>query len=201
MTNAELKKRAGKIKLLLTDVDGVLTDGKLYFLPTPRGGFEEVKGFSALDGIGIMQLKAFGISSGIITGRNAQITVERAKMLSMKYVYMGFLSKLAPLQDLLRREKISSEEVAYIGDDVTDIPIMRKVGLACAAASATAETKKTAHYVTKAKGGEGAAREVCDLILRHKGLWKQVMARVEQARWDKNNARGLLVITELPAGR
>lgn len=195
-----LKSRAKKVRLLLTDVDGVLTNAKLYFVPI-GDGFVEVKGFNALDGIGIMLLNAFGIRSGIITGRNAKITEDRARMLGMKYVYMGFVSKLAPLDDILRREGITPDEVAYIGDDVTDIPIMRRVGMACAVNSATAETKKAAHYVTKARGGEGAAREVCDLILKEKGLWKQVMQRVENAQWDKTDPRGMVIVTELKAGK
>lgn len=201
MTKTELAKRAAKIKLVVTDVDGVLTDGRLYFLPLPDGGFAEVKGFNALDGIGFMMLRSFGIGAGIITGRNAPSTVERARMLGMKYVYLGFVSKLGPLDDLLRREKISPEEIAYIGDDVTDVPIMRRVGLAFAVKNATAETKKAAHYVTKAAGGCGAAREVSEVILRAKGVWKQVQENIEAARWDNSGARDLQVITELKPGR
>jgi len=186
--------RAKKIKILLMDVDGVLTDGKMYFLPGHDGKMTEFKAFHSLDGIGLRLLNQFGVITGVITGRESPGTEERAKNLGMSYAYQGFLSKLYPLGEILKDTGLKEENVAYIGDDWTDIPVLKKAGLACAPGNAMPEVKKAAHIVTAKDGGAGAVREVCDFILRSRGHWKEVMKCVETAHWP-SIARPALKIT------
>lgn len=187
--------RAKKIKLLLMDVDGVLTDGKMYFLPGPGGKIVEFKAFHSLDGIGLTLLGRFGVVTGVITGRESPSTEERARNLGMSYVYQGFLSKLDPLKEILRATGLKAEETAYIGDDVTDIPVLKKAGLACAPKNALPEVKRAAHLVTEKDGGAGAVREVCDLILKSRGCWKEVMRAVETARWPSGPRPALKIVS------
>ncbi|MBI4801704.1 MAG: HAD hydrolase family protein [Elusimicrobia bacterium] len=175
--------RAKKIKLLLMDVDGVLTDGKMYYLPGHDGKMVEFKAFHSLDGIGLRLLNRFGVLTGVITGRESPGTGERAKTLGMSYAYQGFLSKLGPMTEILKDAGLKEENMAYIGDDLTDIPVLKKARLACAPKNALPEVKKAAHLVTARDGGAGAVREVCDLILRSKGCWKEVMKYVKTAHW------------------
>ncbi len=176
-------EKAKKIELLLMDVDGVLTDGKMYFIPQPTRKTQEFKAFNALDGIGIRMLALFNISSGIITGRESEDAQERAELLAMKYAYQGFLSKTKPLEDILKDAGVKPENTAYIGDDLTDIPVLKKVGLACAPKNAIKEVRDIAHFITEKNGGEGAVREVCDLILKSHGHWDKVMEYVDSAHW------------------
>ncbi|MBI5743423.1 MAG: HAD hydrolase family protein [Elusimicrobia bacterium] len=175
--------RAKKIKLFLMDVDGVLTDGKMYYLPGKGKELVEVKAFHSLDGIGLRLLNQFGVVTGVITGRESPGTEERAKGLGMSYAYQGFLSKLEPLRQILAATGLKPENVAYMGDDWTDIPVLKRAGLACAPANALPEVKKAAHLVTAKEGGMGAAREVCDFILKSQGHWGTVMGYVETAHW------------------
>jgi len=175
--------RAKKIKLLLMDVDGVLTDGKMYYLPGHDGKMVEFKAFHSLDGIGLRLLNQFGIRTGVITGREAPGTEERAGNLGMSYAYQGFLSKLEPLREILRDTGLREENVAYIGDDLTDIPVLRRAGLAVAPRNALPEVKRAAHFITKKAGGEGAVREACDFILKSQGHWDEVIRYVETAHW------------------
>ncbi|MBU2575258.1 MAG: HAD hydrolase family protein [Elusimicrobia bacterium] len=187
--------RAKKIKILLMDVDGVLTDGKMYFMPGHDGKMVEFKAFHSLDGIGLRLLNRFGVLTGVITGRESPATEERAQTLGMSYAYQGFLSKLDPLAEILKDTGLKEENVAYIGDDVTDIPVLKKAGLACAPKNALPEVKKAAHLVTAKDGGCGAVREVCDLILRSKGYWKDVMKCVETAHWPATAKPALKTIS------
>jgi len=175
--------RAKRIKIFLMDVDGVLTDGKMYYLPGKGKALVEVKAFHSLDGIGLRLLNQFGVITGVITGRESPGTEERAKGLGMSYAYQGFLSKLEPLEQILADTGLKPENVAYMGDDWTDIPVLKRAGLACAPANALPEVKKTAHLVTAKDGGMGAAREVCDFILKSQGHWNTVMNYVETAHW------------------
>ncbi|MBU2529784.1 MAG: HAD hydrolase family protein, partial [Elusimicrobia bacterium] len=177
-------EKAKKIELLLMDVDGVLTDGKMYFIPQPMGKTQEFKSFNAVDGIGIRMLALFNISSGIITGRESEDAQERAELLAMKYAYQGFLSKTKPLEEILKDAGVKPENTAYIGDDLTDIPVLKKVGLACAPKNAIKEVRDVAHLITEKNGGEGAVREVCDLILKSHGYWDKVMEYVDSAHWS-----------------
>ncbi|PIS48069.1 MAG: hypothetical protein COT17_00250 [Elusimicrobia bacterium CG08_land_8_20_14_0_20_51_18] len=181
--NKKLISKTRKIKIFLMDVDGVLTDGKMYFFQDSRGKTQEIKAFNALDGIGLILLDKFGIMTGVITGREAKGAEQRARMLHMNYAYQGFLSKIAPLEEILKDSGLKDENVAYMGDDLTDIPVLKRVGLACAPANSVEEVKKNADIVTKNAGGDGAAREICDLILEARGFKAGVMAGVEKALW------------------
>ncbi|MDD2773366.1 MAG: HAD hydrolase family protein [Elusimicrobiales bacterium] len=185
MKKLSVEERAKKIKIVLMDVDGVLTDGTIHLLPAPGRGFYELKGFSALDGIGLRLLRTFGITTGLITGRKAEGTVERARVLCVRFVYQGFLSKTGPFGEILAKTGLRADEAAYIGDDLTDIPVLKAAGLAVAPANAVPEVKECAHVVTKLGGGSGAVREACDLILKAQGHWPEVMRMADNARWDK----------------
>lgn len=175
--------RAKKIKIFLMDVDGVLTDGRMFYIPGRGREMVEFKAFHSLDGIGLRLLNQFGVRTGVITGRESPGTEERARNLGMTYAYQGFLSKLEPLRRILAATGLTPENVAYMGDDWTDIPVLRKAGLACAPANALPEVKKVSHLVTKKEGGMGAAREICDFILKSQGYWDRVMECVETAHW------------------
>ncbi len=188
-------ERAAKIKALLMDVDGVLTDGKMYFFPNRDGRVYECKAFSALDGIGLRLLPIFGIRTGIITGRESLSTEDRARTMLMSYVYQGFLSKTGPFDEILKDLKIRPEEAAYIGDDLTDVPILKRVGLACAPRNALKEVKRISHFVTEKEGGNGAVREVCDLLLKSQGYWRRVMEYAGAACWPKAEKNVLKVVS------
>jgi 3-deoxy-D-manno-octulosonate 8-phosphate phosphatase (KDO 8-P phosphatase) len=180
MTN-ELSGVAAGIRLLLMDVDGVLTDGKLYHLPDGAGGVWETKGFDSRDGIGLRWLTWYDIKTGVISGRLSPATVERARQVGMSYVYQGHIEKIPILEEILADAKIEPAHVAYMGDDLTDAVIMRRVGLGIAVANARDEVKRIAHYTTAAAGGDGAVREVCELLLRARGKWDELLAKYEVA--------------------
>jgi 3-deoxy-D-manno-octulosonate 8-phosphate phosphatase (KDO 8-P phosphatase) len=180
MTN-DLLALAGGIKLLLMDVDGVLTDGKLYHIPDGAGGVWETKGFDSRDGIGLRWLTWYDIRTGVISGRLSPATVERARQVGMSYVYQGHIEKIPILEEILADAKIDPAHVAYMGDDLTDAVIMRRVGLGIAVANARDEVKRVAHYTTQASGGDGAVREVCELLLRAQGKWDELLRKYEVA--------------------
>ena len=192
--NEELLARARKIKVILNDVDGIWTDGKLHFYVTPEGKIEEIKSFNALDGIAIMLCRLGGLKCGVITGRRHETTVSRARNLGMDFFYQGFLTKTLALEDILKRENISAEEVAYIGDDLTDLPAMEKVGLAITVPNAVQAVKEAAHYVTACKGGEGAYREAIDLILTAQDKMHTLLKQVRQG-WHLPEKKELQIIT------
>lgn len=186
--------RAKRIKILLMDVDGVLTDGKMYFLPGQNGAMVEFKAFHSLDGIGLRLLNQFGVLTGVITGRESPGTEERARNLGMGYAYQGFLSKLDPLREILKDTGLKEENAAYIGDDWTDIPVLKRAGLAFAPANALPEVKAASHFITKKEGGAGAVREACDFILKSQGRWKEIMRYVETAHWPSPGKLPLKVV-------
>jgi 3-deoxy-D-manno-octulosonate 8-phosphate phosphatase (KDO 8-P phosphatase) len=194
-------ERAKKIKIFLMDVDGVLTDGKMYYLPGRDGGMVEFKAFHALDGIGLRLLNQFGIVTGVITGRESPGTEERAKDLGMSYAYQGFLSKVDPLERILADTGLAPENVAYMGDDWTDIPVLKRAGLACAPANALDEVKAAAQLVTRKEGGMGAVREACDLILKSQGHWDTVMGYVETAHWPAIKKDPMRIVRQSELGR
>ena len=199
----DLKKniaRAKKIKILLMDVDGVLTDGKMYYLPGHNGKMVEFKAFHSLDGIGLRLLNQFGVITGVITGRESPGTEERARNLGMSYAYQGFLSKLNPLNEILKDTGLKEENVAYVGDDWTDIPVLKRAGLACAPANALPEVKTVSHFITKKEGGAGAVREACDFILKSQGHWKEIMRYVETAHWPSPGKPPIKVILHSKKG-
>ena len=177
--NGDVTERAAKIRLLLMDVDGVLTDGKLYNVPAPDGSMAETKGFDSQDGIALQWLNRAGIAGGVISGRVSPATTERAKQVKFKYVYQGHTEKIPILQEVLADAKVDASEVAYIGDDFTDVVVMRRVGLAIATANARPEVKPLAHYVTQAAGGQGAVREVAEMILQAQGRWDELLRKYE----------------------
>lgn len=160
-----LLERASRIRLAIFDVDGVLTDGRLYFLEDGT----EMKAFNTLDGQGIKMLMASGVTTAIISGRNSPATERRARNLGIPHLYQGREDKLVVLDELLGQLGLSHEQVAHLGDDLPDLPVMRRVGLGMAVANANEFVRRHAHGVTQAKGGEGAAREYCELILRAQG--------------------------------
>jgi 3-deoxy-D-manno-octulosonate 8-phosphate phosphatase (KDO 8-P phosphatase) len=177
--DADVQHLAARIKLLLMDVDGVLTNGRLYNVPDAEGKMVETKGFDSQDGIGLQWLNWKGIRTGVISGRLSPATVERARQCKMAYVYQGHIEKIPILEEILADAKLEAGEVAYIGDDFTDIVIMHRVGLPIATANARAEVKQQARYVTQAPGGEGAVREVVELILKAQGSWGGILKHYE----------------------
>ena len=171
----EIEERASKIKVLLMDVDGVMTDGTLYYVPGADGQMVEVKGFNSQDGLGLHFCYAVGLQTGIISGRESPALVERARILNICYVYQGHLDKIASYEQILKDASVSDQNVAFIGDDLTDVPVMKRSGLAVAVANAREEVKGAAHYVTLASGGQGAVREVIEIILKAQGVWDSVL--------------------------
>ncbi len=158
----DLLRRARDVRLAIFDVDGVLTDGKLYFLVDGS----EFKTFNTLDGHGIKMLINAGVRTAIISGRQTPVVERRARNLGIQHLYQGREDKLQVLDELLTELGLDYAEVAYLGDDLPDLPVIRRVGLGMAVASADAFVRQHAHGVTAARGGEGAAREFCELILR-----------------------------------
>jgi 3-deoxy-D-manno-octulosonate 8-phosphate phosphatase (KDO 8-P phosphatase) len=203
------KLRAKKIKLLLFDVDGVLTDGKVYIFPAPAGfhgsavdpaakqtagGFGvvsqsliESKGFHAHDGTAISFARIAGITTGLITKRISETVALRARDLKIKHVHQGAQDKGTVFQEILRQERLDANQAAFVGDAVMDLPVMRNCGLAIAVANARAEVKAEAHYVTPHAGGEGALRDAIEYILKAQGRWKQVLNDYISERSPKKN--------------
>ncbi len=161
----DLLERAKKIKLVIFDVDGVLTDGRLYFDQEGR----EYKTFHARDGLGLHFLREFGIEMAVISGRRSEIVERRLSAFGMTLIYQGYDDKLAAFEEILKERPYRAEQIAYVGDDLLDLPAMRRVGLAIAVQDAHPLVKRQAHWITELPGGQGAVREVCDLILLAQG--------------------------------
>ncbi|MEP6570160.1 MAG: HAD family hydrolase [Acidobacteriota bacterium] len=166
-----VERRASHIKLLLMDCDGVLTDGRLWL----TGPDDEQKGFDTHDGLGLSLLHRAGLKSGIITGRSSNAVTRRASELGVEFVRQGSPDKIAAFEQLLQEAEVAENEVAFVGDDLPDIPIMKRAELAVAVADAVSEARSAAHYVTGAKGGRGAVREVIELILKSQGRWNELV--------------------------
>jgi 3-deoxy-D-manno-octulosonate 8-phosphate phosphatase (KDO 8-P phosphatase) len=171
----EVQQRAARVKLLLMDCDGVLTDGRIWVFENG----EEQKGFHTHDGLGIDLLHRAGLKSGIISGRVSGAVENRAKALGMAYVWQGCADKRKAFADTLVQAGVSNSEVAFIGDDLNDIPLIMQSGLGVAVADAALEARERAHYVTTAAGGYGAVREVVELILKSQGLWSKLVSEYE----------------------
>ena len=191
----QARKRAQRVKLILTDVDGILTDGKVNFFVTSDGRIEEFKSFNTQDGIAAMLCRSAGIKLGIITGRRHPTTVERAKNLGFTYMYQGFLTKIGPLEDVLKKENLTPEEVCYIGDDITDLPLLLKVGFAATVPNALDVVKQNAHYVTKRIGGDGAYREIIDFILSAQGKLEPLLQQAQAGTWKHGPKPQLQIVT------
>ncbi len=161
----DIKERAARIRLAVFDVDGVLTDGRLYY----GAGGEELKVFHVHDGQGLKRLQAAGITLAIISGRDSAAVTRRMQDLGIEHVFQGDEQKLPIFERLLKRLDIAAEHCACVGDDLPDLPLLQRAGLAVAVANAQPVIKQAAHHVTTARGGRGAAREVCDLILAAQG--------------------------------
>lgn len=160
-----VRRRFARIKALVTDVDGVLTDGGMYYGPSG----EVMKKFNTRDGMGIALLRKAGLRIAFITGEKIDIVLRRAEKLQVEDCYLGIDDKWAAMQDFLAKRGISAEDVCYVGDDVNDLPVLQRVGVALAVADAAESVKKAAHGVTSRKGGEGAIREIADAILAARG--------------------------------
>lgn len=193
------KARAKKIKLLLFDVDGVLTDGKIWLFPAPAGfkpmaaekkaaenshigGYSisstsmmEAKGFNAHDGAAISLARLGGLKTGLITKRISETVALRARDLRLDHVYQGIANKLAAFQEILEKEKLDASQAAFVGDDVIDLPVMRNCGLAIAVPNGREQVKQEAHFVTRRQGGDGALRDAVEYILRAQGKLQDVI--------------------------
>lgn len=165
LTDADISARAARIKLLVFDVDGVLTDGSLYLDDEGR----EIKAFFSLDGHGIKMLKKSGVEIAIITGRTSNLMRVRAKNLNIDHLYQGAEDKLEAFMALSAQLGLASEQIAVMGDDVVDLPMMRRCGLSICVPAAPESVRQYSHYATRLPGGKGAAREVCELIMRAQG--------------------------------
>ena len=202
------KARAKKIKLLLFDVDGVMTDGTIWLFPAPtgaqrstddqarvhadKGGFGiisqsviEAKGFHAHDGSGMSMARIGGLKLGIITKRISETVALRARDLKLEHVYQGAHDKVSAFEEILQKEHLDAKQAAYVGDDVIDLPVMRCCGLAIATANAREEVKAEAHYVTRHRGGEGACRDAVEYILRAQGTWEEAVNKYISERSPK----------------
>jgi len=169
------QEKLRKIKLLIMDVDGVMTDGRIIMDDEGR----EIKNFNVRDGHGIKLLQRYGIKVALLTGRQSNVVKHRAKDLEIKDVYQKVYNKKEVFDKILKKHKISADEAAFIGDDIIDIPVLKRVGFSVAVADAMEIVKKSVHYVSQNKGGNGAVREVCEMILHAQGKWPEIASRYE----------------------
>lgn len=172
-TRVEVNKKAKGIKLLVLDVDGVMTDGRVVFADSG----EELKAFDVKDGHGIKMLMRSGVGVALLTGRDSRVVIHRAGDLGIDMVYQGAKDKLPVFERILREKGFEGEEVCYVGDDLVDMPVMRRSGLSISVADAGEELKGSVDYVTERPGGRGAVREVCELILKAQGKWEAATSR------------------------
>jgi 3-deoxy-D-manno-octulosonate 8-phosphate phosphatase (KDO 8-P phosphatase) len=170
-TKAKLKK----IKLLILDVDGVMTDGRIIMDDEGR----ETKSFNVRDGHGLKILQRYGIKVALLTGRQSKVVEYRAEDLDIKEVYQKVYNKKEVFEKILKKHKLSADDTAFIGDDIIDIPVLRRVGFSAAVADAADVVKKSVDYITKNRGGNGAVREICEMILQAQGKWTEVAAKYE----------------------
>jgi|SRR6266850_1917273 len=166
-------QRARRVRLVIFDVDGVLTDGKLWYGP----GGEELKAFHAFDGHGVKLLLMAGLKTALISGRDSAAVAERARELGIQHVLQGVADKRKAFEGLLRRLKLKREAASYMGDDVVDLPVLTRCGFACAPHEAPEDVRRRAHYIASADAGHGAAREVCEFILESQGRLGDVLRR------------------------
>jgi 3-deoxy-D-manno-octulosonate 8-phosphate phosphatase (KDO 8-P phosphatase) len=170
-----LKKRAAQIKVLLMDVDGTMTDGSVTLLSQTDDTALEIKTFDAHDGQGLTLGHSAGLRTGCITGRESAALLRRAREMNMEFIYMKQPLKMPAYEEILLKAGVSDSVVAFVGDDLPDIPLMRRAGLAIAVGDAVPEVKEVAHYTTRALAGHGAIREAVELILKSKGIWEEMI--------------------------
>jgi 3-deoxy-D-manno-octulosonate 8-phosphate phosphatase (KDO 8-P phosphatase) len=166
-------QRARRVRLVVFDVDGVLTDGRLWYGP----GGEELKAFHGFDGLGIKLLLMAGLQTAILSGRESEAVTERARELGIEHVLQGIDDKRKAFASLLRRLRIGAQAAAYMGDDLVDLPVLRRCGFACAPREAPEDVRRRVHYIASAGAGHGAAREVCEFILEAQGKRGRVLQR------------------------
>lgn len=183
--NLTAEARARRIKVIVFDVDGVLTDGSITVYPNPDGSATEVKSFSAHDGLGMSLGRLGGLRTGVITKRQSAAVAIRMRDLKMEFVYQGQGYKMHAIEEILAKAGVSLEELAYVGDDVVDVPVMRVCGLAIAVADARQQAKDAAHWVTPNCGGHGAGRDAIEFILAAQGS----LARVVEQYLDESDSR------------
>jgi 3-deoxy-D-manno-octulosonate 8-phosphate phosphatase (KDO 8-P phosphatase) len=169
----DIMEKASRIRLLVFDVDGVLTDGSLYV----GDDGQEYKAFHSRDGHGIKMLLAHGVEVAVITGRTSRVVEHRMRNLGITHVYQGKLEKLPAFHELTQKLGVSEDQTAYVGDDVVDLPVMRRVGLAIAVQDAHPLVHRHSHWQTPSRGGRGAARDVCELIMEARGVLDDEMSR------------------------
>ena len=187
MPKLSAQARARKIRLLLFDVDGVLTDGKMFFLPQPDKSLEntqlsaqgsiEFKGFHAHDGVAISLARLGGLRTGLITKRFSETVALRARDLKLEFVFQGIHDKGTAFRQIAKEAGLTPDETAFVGDDIVDLPAMRHAGLAIATQNARAEVKREAHYTTPHAGGEGALRDAVEFLLKSQGKWKKILEK------------------------
>lgn len=168
-----INQKAAKIRLLLLDVDGVLTNGQIIY----DGAGNELKMFNVRDGHGLKLVQRAGIQVGIITGRKSEVVSRRAAELGIEILFQGALNKLEPYQEILSQTGLSAEQIAYVGDDLIDLQVLQRVGFSATVSDADAAVRSRVDYVASLPGGYGAVREICDLLLKAGGHWEQVTAR------------------------
>ena len=173
--SSSLLERAAEVSVLLLDVDGVLTDGRIVYADYG----DELKFFDVQDGAGLVFWNRMGLRSAIITARRSRLLKRRAKELRVDFLAQGCLMKRPTYERLLKRFRVGPDQVCAIGDDLMELPLLRHVGLAVAVPNAVEEIKRASHYVTQRPGGHGAVREVIDLILKAKGLWDELLQRYQ----------------------
>jgi 3-deoxy-D-manno-octulosonate 8-phosphate phosphatase (KDO 8-P phosphatase) len=173
MTGAELRDKALRVKLLIVDVDGVLTDGRIV-----HGNYgDELKFFDVQDGLGLALLSRAGLKTVVITAKRSPINHRRAREIRITKLYQNVEDKLKVYEKVLRKFRLSHEEVCYVADDLVDLPVFTRVGLAVAVKNAVEDVKARAHYITERRGGRGAVREVTDMLLKQQGKWDEVTGK------------------------
>lgn len=175
MMKKNYKEKLKGIKLLILDVDGVMTDGRI--IMDHEG--HEIKHFDARDGHGLKIIQRYGIEVVLLTGRKSEVVNHRARDLRIKDVYQGLVNKKDVLEEILQKHNLPASAVAFLGDDIVDIPVLKRVGFSAAVADALDVVKKSVDYVTEHKGGRGAVRELCELILQAQGKWPEIAAQYE----------------------
>jgi 3-deoxy-D-manno-octulosonate 8-phosphate phosphatase (KDO 8-P phosphatase) len=180
MSEKDITPLAWKIELVLMDVDGVLTDGKLLLVPMPDGTVVEAKSFNVNDGAALAMARRAGMRTGIISGRSSPALTRRAEELKVEFFYHGLgRTKTSAIEEIFAKTRLPKDRVCYVGDDVQDLPLFSRVGLSIAVANASQEVASRAAYVTRTRGGDGAIREVVELILRAQGKWEAALKEFE----------------------
>lgn len=175
MLDKKIREKLKKIKMLILDVDGVMTDGRIIM----DGEGLETKNFNVRDGHGLVMIQRYGIQVAILTGRTSAVVDHRARDLKITEVYQGALNKKEIFSRILQKNNLTPDVIAYVGDDIVDIPVLKLVGFSVAVADATDLVKKTVDYVTVNRGGQGAVREICDMLLMAQERWPEVASRYD----------------------